>query len=261
MSSALGSQPLPILLLAILSLLLSADFAGRWLRGRWAKGEQGEPPDLGHIQTSVLGLLGLMVAFTFGMALDRFETRRNLVTQEANAIGTAHIRTAFAADPQHSQLKSMLEIYARNRLAYGSATGADRDRLVEEAEQLRETLATAGVQASQSAPSPPMGPPLMDSVNVVIDIGAERDVATLSHVPVTVGWLLLSYAVIAAALVGYSSAGKGHPIMIGNGVMLLLLTLTLVLIVDLDRPSKGTIRIDQYPMEVLVKSFSTQQLK
>ena len=255
MWTSVFALPLPLLAFSVFVLLTMAEWLGCRLRARFPGNSDAPASDLGNIQTSVFALLGLLIAFTFGLALDRYETRRDMVIQEANAIGTAHIRTAFSAEPVRTGLRTALEDYARHRLSYGRAEPDERLRLLPQAAQMRAELAKLGVTASENVSSPPLGPALIDSINTVIDIGGEREANGLAHVPASVAWLLLSYAAIAAVLLGYSRSGQGRPLAAANALLLLLLTLALAMIADLDRPASGTITVSQFPMEALVAGF------
>ena len=251
----------PLWLLAILSLTGFAmfEFLGRGLRrqlGRRVRSAtEGGSEGTDHLLSSVFALLGLLIAFTFGMALDRYESRRDLVVQESNAIGTAHIRAAFAAEPFRSDLRRELVAYSKTRLAYGQASFQDRPPFAAESAQQRAQLAITGIAASQSIPSEPMRPALMGSVNEVIDVGSAREAINLARVPTSVEVMLIGYALIAAFVLGYSQAMPSLVQRIGNGLLFLLLTFSLVTIFDLDRPATGTIKVSQQPMIDLIRGF------
>lgn len=255
MLSAIFALPLFLLLLLIFALLMGGEQLGRGICRLSTREGAAEPKDMGNVLTSVYALLGLLVAFTFGMAVDRYETRRELVIEEANAIGTAHIRSAFAAEPHSSELREWLEVYAEKRLAFGKADGAERQQIIEQSGEMRKIIARVAVNASNNVIATPMGPALIDSVNTVIDVGGERDATSQAFIPLTVAWLLIAYAFSAALLLGFSSAGRGRHIAFGNAILLFLLTMALTLIADLDRPAGGTIKISQHPMTQLIAGF------
>ncbi len=261
LESLIADQPLWQLCLILLVSLVVFEFLGRklrqFLRRRAGAVSQEKPDGVDYLLSSVFSLLGLLIAFTFGMALDRYESRRDLVVQEANAIGTAHIRTAFAAEPMRTQLREQLEAYAKTRLAYGQAPFHDKPPLAAEAERQRASLATLGIAATQSVASAPMGPAVMASVNEVIDVGSAREAINLAKVPTSVVAMLIGYAFIAAFVLGYSQPMLSLVQRIGNGLLFLLLTLSLVTIFDLDRPATGTIKVSQQPLVDLIRGFKT----
>lgn len=256
LDSFIADQPLWLLWAILLLSLVVFELLGRALRRLLGK-RAGASPDAGidYLLSSVFALLGLLIAFTFGIALDRYESRRDLVVQEANAIGTAHIRTAFVAEPVQAQLRLELETYAITRLAYGQAAFHDKPPLAAEAERQRAVLAKTGIVATQSVASAPMGPAVMASINDVIDVGSAREAINLAKVPSSVVAMLIGYALIAAFVLGYSQAMPSLVQRIGNGLLFLLLTLSLVTIFDLDRPATGTIKVSQQPLVDLVRGF------
>lgn len=257
-----ANQPLWFLAITLLTGLAIFEFLGRALRRvlqrRARPGADGGSNVTDYLLSSVLALVGLVIAFTFGIALDRYESRRGLVVQEANAIGTAHIRAAFAAEPLGARLREQLEAYAKTRLAYGQAAFHDKPPLAAEAGRQRAALAATGIAATQSVASAPMGPAVMASVNEVIDVGSAREAINLAKVPTSVDAMLVGYAFIAAFVLGYSQAMPSMVQRIGNGVLFLLLTLSLVTIFDLDRAATGTIRVSQQPLIDLIGGFKNQ---
>lgn len=261
LESVVANQPLWLLAIILLTGLALFEFLGRalrrLLRRRAGPATNGAGEGTDYLLSSVFALLGLLIAFTFGMALDRYESRRDLVVQEANAIGTAHIRAAFTAEPLRTDLRRELEAYAANRLAYGQAAFPDKPPLAAQAEQQRAQLAITGIAASQSIPSEPMRPALMSSVNEVIDVGSAREAINLARVPTSVVGMLMGCAVIAAFVLGYSQAMPSLVHHIGNALLFLLLTLSLVTIFDLDRPATGTIKVSQQPLINLIHGFKT----
>lgn len=253
-----ATQPLLLIAGLLFVALVAAEFIGSWLRKflqRKNAALSSEAAGIDYVLTSVFALLGLLIAFTFGLALDRYETRRDLVVQEANAIGTAHIRSAFAADPIRAELRSLLETYAASRLAYGKAPFDEKPKLAIESAELRSKLAVVGIAASQSVSSAPLAPSLISSVNDVIDVGSEREAINLARVPASVIYMLLGYAIISAFVLGYSQANSSVTQRVANRMLFVLLTLALITIFDLDRPATGAIKVSQQPMIELIAGF------
>lgn len=253
-----ATQPMPLIAVLIFVALVIAEFLGSYLRKRLQKKRNAsgtEATGIDYVLTSVFALLGLLIAFTFSLTLDRYETRRDLVVREANAIGTAHIRSAFASDVSRKELRTLLESYADKRLEYGNAPLNKRTQLAEESAELRAKLVVAGIEASQSVSIATMVPSLISSVNDVVDIGSEREAVSLARIPSSVVHMLLGYTMISAFLLGYSQLKASTPQQLANKMLFILLTLALVSIFDLDRPATGAIRVSQQPMAELIASF------
>lgn len=253
-----ATQPMHLIAALIFVALLLAEFLGSLMR-KWLQKKSGgsgtEASGIEYVLTSVFALLGLLIAFTFSLTLDRYETRRDLVVKEANAIGTAHIRSAFASDLPRMELRALLETYAGKRLEYGNAPLINRTELAKESAELRIKLIGAGISASQSVSIVTMAPSLISSVNDVIDIGSEREAVSLARIPASVVHMLLGYTMISAFLLGYSQLKASTPQQLANKMLFVLLTLALVSIFDLDRPATGAIRVSQQPMAELIASF------
>lgn len=230
---------------------------GGWVRRRVATevDESAGSSERSHILSGVLGLLALLIAFTFSLAVDRYEGRRDLVTAEANAIGTAEMRVQLLASPNGVQLATMLHDYARTRLAYGLAGAADKPPLARASAAQRAALQAASLSALAPLATTPLGPFVGASINSVLDVGVEREAMHAARVPASVLTALVFYTLLTAGVFGYALTGAktGHRPTIT--ILFALLTLAILLILDLDRPQGGTVRIDQTPMSRLVAGF------
>lgn len=257
-----ATQPMLLIAILIFATLVIAEFLGSYLR-KWLQKKRRtsdtEATGIDYVLTSVFALLGLLIAFTFSLTLDRYETRRDLVVQEANAIGTAHIRSAFASDIHRVELRNLLETYAEKRLAYGNAPLNKRTKIAKDSAELRAKLVEAGISASQSVSILPLAPSLISSVNDVVDIGSEREAVSLARIPSSVIHMLLGYTMISAFLLGYSQLKASTPQQLANKMLFILLTMALVSIFDLDRPATGAIRVSQQPMIELIASFQDER--
>jgi hypothetical protein len=204
-------------------------------------------PHIGALQGALLGLLALLLGFTFAMAVQRFDARRSLILQEANAIGTAYLRTQFLSEPQRQEAARLLKSYVASRIEFHNA-GIDEARIDaarNAAARLQSQLWTAAVAAAEhDAHSEPIGL-FIESLNEVIDISEERRAALDNHVPETVLILLFVASAVALCFVAYGS-GLSTTRRFGSNVTLaLLITLVLITIIDIDRPRRGMIQVKQ----------------
>jgi len=152
----------------------------------------------GYLLSCVLGLLGLLLAFTFGMALNRYEARRDLVVKEANAIGTAYLRAQLLDEPYRGRLSQVLVDYTENRIELATVGGAGR--LARNDQLLTDMWAT--VRASrESALAHGLTKALLTTFNEVIDLDAERKIAWGLRIPVEVLALVLVYLAVTATVV------------------------------------------------------------
>jgi len=250
------TAPLPLVGLAILALLLvcvEIGFASpRWMRRpTGAKDARPGGPDL--LLSAVLGLLALLLGFTFSLALNRFEARRDLVLQEANAIGTTWLRVQLLEEPLRGQMDRAMRDYVRVRIAWseteergggGAATDAAQRRLW--------TLTGAAVRGD---PSPQLSRAVMDAMNQSFDLAAARTTARSTQIPRRILNILMLYAALAAVMLGYVLAADGRRHRMATTLLLALLSLSLILIMDIDRPLRGGIKVSQQPMEALLTTM------
>ena len=239
-----------ILLLAVVAALL----AGRLARGLvpiLRDGEKGES----LLTSSVLGLLALMLSFTFALAADRFDARRLLVLDEANAIGTMYLRTQLLEEPHRSRLGRTLIAYTDNRIALAQAKPGEGQALLAANDRLIQQFWSESAAAFPSIRDLDFSSTFYDSVNRVIDMDASRKAARLAHVPPAVFALLFVYVIVSAALLGY--AADNARALAQTCLFLFLLMLFLLVIVDIDQPTAGGIRESQGPMERMRATLST----
>lgn len=234
--------------LAIFAGFLAALEAGFRLGRRHSNVcDESDRAQIGALQAAVLGLLALLLGFTFLMAVSRFDTRKSLVLDEANAIGTSFLRSKLLPAVQRDEAPGLLRAYVAARLAFDSARN-DLDRIETanaEASRIEGQLWTlAAAAASQDQRSVPTGL-FIQSLNEVIDIREKRQAALDNHVPEAVIYLLLTVSVAALCLVAYGCGLANRRRMASNAIVGLLIALVLTIILDIDRPRRGLIQVSQ----------------
>lgn len=251
----------------LLALLLAATEAGFRI-GRRDKSRIDEKTrsQISVLQGSVLGVLGLLLGFTISMAVSRFESRKQIVLDEANAIGTAYLRTSLLPEPDRAYIAGRLRDYLDLRLEYSRA-GDDETTLknADAVKMAREQLArvqndfwTRAVSRAQQNPNPVTTGLLLQSLNQVIDLDAARWMALNNHVPETVVHVNTFIAVLAIILVGYSFGLGGQRHLFSVCLLAIAVTATLIVIIDLDRSRQGLITVSQQPLIDLQKQLSNQ---
>lgn len=220
--------------------------------------DEPEKSPVGALQAAGMGLIALLLAFTFSMAAQRYDARRQLVVEEANAIGTTWLRAQMLPAPFSVESADLLRRYVDVRLAFYHA-GIDPLKLRqvndESAEFHRELWAQA-VAATENGTRPIPTSLFTQSLNQVIDLHAERVAAMVNRIPLSIGLLLLFIAAMTMVLTGYSCGLNGRRHFIPNAIAALLITATIVLIVDLHRPRRGMIMVSQQAMIDLRDSMS-----
>lgn len=246
---------LPLWLIGLLTLvaLAVAVVTGRLLSRLWRRrhgvGEDDQPIQ-NFILSASLGLLSLLMGFTFSMAADNFEDRRAMVVTESNAIATVYLLAQTFDDPHRSRLSTILKAYVDTRLALGlSRDRATSITLLRRGERLQTRIWAAALVAARSTDNP-VEAIFLNNTQAAINAASARDATRLGHqIPSRVGAFLIVYMVVTATLLGMQTTGL-KPLVMG-GTLLIVLTMSTVLILDLDRPAQGAILEWQAPMERL----------
>lgn len=206
------------------------------------------------VQGSLLGLLALLLGFTFSLALARHDTRSEAVVHEANAIGTAWLRIGFLSEAEQPEARADLRRYLRLRTEAGEVSADQhvrRDRLVANAEATFDELWEQAARLTAAGG----GPALVSyatALNDMIDALGTRDAAIERHVPEIVLMMLFVTFILSGAMLGYGAGVTGSLPATPVYLMLLLIVLLVFMIIDLDRPRRGLIEVNQEPMRALL---------
>jgi hypothetical protein len=219
--------------------------AGRRLGARrMAKDPEGARAGLGAVEGAIFGLMGLVIAFTFSGAASRFDVRRQLIVEEANAIGTAYLRLDLLPADAQPKMRELFRRYVDTRLeVYDRLPDipAAKDALAR-SNALQGEIWSAGVEAGRGAPQATML--LLPALNGMIDITTTRTVALQTHPPLVIFAMLGLLALVCSLLAGYAMAGGKSRSLVHSIGFAVVLTLTVYVILDLEFPRVGLIRID-----------------
>ena len=209
------------------------------------------------IQGAALGLLALLLGFTFAMAMSRYDTRKQLVLEESNAIGTTFLRAQLLPEPPRQEVSNLLRRYVEVRLDFYHA-GVDKKLLREvkdKTERLHNRLWADGVVVGEKDPRAVMTGLFLQSLNEMIDLHATRITALENHVPEITLVLLYFVAIMATGLIGYGCGISGIRNFFVTIISSVLIAAVILVIIDLDRPSRGLIRVSQQRMIDLQNSL------
>jgi hypothetical protein len=239
---------LPLMVIALITLLLIilfnwlGQYYRRWQIKKYPGMEHGH---LGAIEGALLGLLTLMLAFSYGIVATRYEVGRQLIVDESKIITTAVHRTELYPDSIRNVLQSNLKDYVEARINYYAA-GIDEDKIATSLKDGRNSLdkirkQLMAIARDQSSPTRTLlMVPTMDSVE---DVAISEEAARLSKLPQIILWTLLIMTVASSFLVGFANAGnQKNLIMIA--VFALMTTAAFYLVIELDHPRQGFINLD-----------------
>jgi hypothetical protein len=257
-----GFAPLDLLPLWALSLVLfvanlllnECGFRTGRLLGRHAQKESDTT--VGAVVGAELGLLAFLLAISFGIGASRFDVRRQMVLDEANAIGTTFLRADMLPDAQGASIRRLLRNYADIRLE--ATTGAPIDRILRRSEQIHSQLWSEAVAAAGHDPRSVPAGLFIESLNQVIDLHAARVMAALrSRMPLAVWVVLFAVGLLAFFTMGYQAGLSASSRSPGAIVLALAFGAVIWLVADLDRPGEGFLRVSQEPMIDVRKSMGS----
>lgn len=209
----------------------------------------------GSVQGAVLGLLGLLLGFSFAMSVGRYDSRRALVNEEANSIGTTWLRADFLPSNQRQEVRDLLVRYTKLRLeGFGGGSVKDLMPLRKEAWAIHNALWEKGATSANGNPSP-LTASFITSLNETIDLDATRISALRNRVPGAVWLLLLFVSGCSAWASGYGSGANGVRSLFNQLVFPMLISVVITLTADIDRPTKGLIGVSQKPLEELLNNI------
>lgn len=243
----------------LLVSMVAAMFGGRALAGRRARrtSEEGKSQTLA-VQGSLLAILGLLLGFTFSLALGRYDTRSQAVVDEANAIGTAWLRTDLLPEGAREEARALMVKYTEFRAKAGEVPAhqeARRSGMVATAQKTFDQLWALSAATARDERGP-VALAFTNSLNDMIDQLSARDAAIGRHVPEPVLLLLYGTFILLGWVLGLASAQTG--VRPGPAVyaMLVLIVGLVFVIIDLDRPRRGIIEVDQGPIRSLADQLA-----
>lgn len=205
----------------------------------------------GHVNatsSSILGILALLLGFTFSLSLQRFDSRSEAVVDEANAIGTTYLRAQLLPESHRANVLALLGRYLDLRVQESSQSLVDENQrqvLLAQATAAQTQLWAYAREAAQQNPNPVTVGLFVQALNEMIDSFGRRDAGLNRHVPEVVLLLLYGTFLMAGAIVGYASGVSGHRPSFVMYIMVVLIVVLVFIILDLDRPRRGLIQVSQ----------------
>jgi len=239
----------PLLIcLGFFGLLLAIEEIGFGARTKTRPSSDGtDYADIAFILGAVLTLLSLMLGFTYAMSQSRFETRRQLVIDEANAIGTTYLRTQTLPEPRASELQDLLRRYVALRVETAGLKDDSPEKILEidaRSKRLQDLMWSRATALAKESPTPVVAI-FVQALNDTIDFHGKRMAAFRSRVPFSIYLVLFGISAVAVGLTGhyFGSRGRRRPIL--TLIFAILVAGVMWLILDLDSPVRGSIKATQ----------------
>lgn len=231
------------LLCAILFVLMLLMF---YLGLRLRKKHRSES-GLGSVEASLFGLLGLLLAFTFGMSGSRFDARRSTVVEEANNIGTAVLRADMYDDSSRQAFKKDFAAYIEARIAYYDA--GRNEAAVKASKDVSDHY--AGLLWARATTLSKLGSvyqlasmQMIPALNAMFDVTTAREAASKARVPDSIVSLLFLLSLVCSFFAGFAVPADKKPDAATIAGFALLTVMVIYVILDLDRPRRGIINLD-----------------
>ena len=236
-------------------MLLFLDIGRRIGLRRRAQDPEGAGVGTSAVDGAVFALLGLLIAFTFSGAASRFDARRVLIVEEANAIGTAYLRLDLLPASAQPALRDLFRRYVDSRLEiYRKLPDLDAVKAeLARSTQLQGEIWTQAVAAGRLEGAPPAATMLLlPALNQMIDITTTRTMAGQMHPPTIIFGMLYGLALASALLAGYGMTGGRSRDWLHMLAFAVVLALAVYVIIDIEYPRLGLIRVDAFD-QVLVE--------
>jgi hypothetical protein len=237
-------------IITIAIVLISAEAGWRLGNHRRQLPQHEKDAPVGAVVGATIGLLAFLLAFTFGMAASRYDTRKQLVLQEANAIGTTYLRADFLQEPQRSNIRNLLREYAALRVQ-GVSKLMTKDAMAQSG-ALHDRLWADAVAVGTQSPNSITGGLFIQSLNEMIDLDETRVTAGRNRIPDSIWLTLYAMTILTMAAIGYHFGLTGEHSWPVTVLLAMVFTAVILLIADLDRPQTGLLKVSQQAMLDLI---------
>jgi transcriptional regulator with XRE-family HTH domain len=243
------------MLVSALLIFAMSEVGFQFGRRKGPSPDGGDPSTL--LETTAFTLLALLLAFSFSLALGRYDARRGALLREANAISTTFLRADLLEARSAQAVRGDLRAYVAERLAFlrAEANLTQRQLADQNSTAIQRDIWKLAMQAANRDPHSTMVPLFIAALNDTINLSTEERVVLTTHIPdIVIVWLLL-IAFIASAMMGYGFGRQGKRALIFKVIFAVMVALVFGLVLDLDRPQRGIIRINLAPMQLVEQSM------
>jgi hypothetical protein len=252
--SNLLRQPFFLLLVSFVALWAAAH-VGLTFRKKHHGLADEDTQDFTFIVGATLTLLGLIIGFTFSMAVSRYDQRMNFEEQEANAIGTEYLRVDALQPADAAKIQALLRQYLDKRIQYYAAR--DEQAIADSNAatiQLQNQLWAAVIGPAKAQPSP-LTALVVAGMNDVLNAQGYAQAAWWNRIPAAAWILLVTISVFCNLLIGYGVRLKSELLFL---ILPIVLSISFFLIADIDSPRRGVIHVRAQNLESLAESLKAQ---
>jgi hypothetical protein len=244
-------------------LILVASFGIFWAAALIGASLRKKRPDLGEdyheelmfVLGGTLTLLALIIGFTFSMAVNRYDQRKNYEEQEANAIGTEYVRADLLSAENAAKVRALLKSYLNQRILEYKTRGSERlGKLGAQTARLQAELWSAVAGPAGANPTP-IYAVVVVGMNDVLNSQSYTQAAWWNRIPAAAWALVILISIFCNLLIGYGAHGRRAFLFL---ILPVALAISLFLIADIDSPRGGLIRVHPQNLESLAASLQSQ---
>jgi len=251
----LTDYPFVIFVVSLAALWGSAQI-GVQLHKKLRPLEEGERDDFNVVSAATMTLLGLIIGFSFAMAISRYDQRKNYEEDEANAIGTAFFRAGVLPTDDASKIRGLLKDYLEQRILFYETRGISHLGEIDSRTGQLQTQMWLAVQNAASKQPNPVVALSIASINDVLNSQGYTQAAWWNRLPIAAWWLLLALAMFCNLLIGYGSRRRSVVFFL---VLPVAVSISLFLISDISSPRRGLIRVVPQNLISLSDSLRVQE--
>ena len=246
--------PLLVLVLSLLSLWVST-WVGAWFRVRRRDKAESSREDLAFILGGALTLLGLIIGFTFSMAVSRYDLRKNYEEAEANAIGTEYVRADLLPAADAARVRVLLKRYLDQRILFYTTRNEPQRRQIDAQTARLQTEMWSAVVTVAARQLTPVTSLFLAGMNDVLNSQGYTQAAWWNRIPIAAWALVITISIFCNLLVGYVAHGRSAFLFL---ILPIALSISLFLIADIDSPVAGVIRVQPQNLQTLAESLRSQ---
>jgi hypothetical protein len=241
----------PFIIFVILFVAqLCAAYLGDFFRRTVRSLDADEREDFNTVLTATLTLLGLIIGFSFSMAVSRYDQRKTYEEAEANAIGTAFVRADLLPAEDATRVRQLLNRYVNERIAFYLGRG---DASVEAKLQLELWSAVAQVARSQATPVVALA---VSGMNDVLNSQGYTQAAWWNRIPIAAWGLMGLIAILSNMLLGYRERRTSRLALL---ILPVIASIAFFLIADIDSPRGGVIHLTPQNLIAISQVINVQQ--
>ena len=242
-------------LVFVLSLILLwlAAFAGALFAEKFRPLKEDEREDFGVVEAAILTLLGLLIGFTFSMAISRYDQRKNYEEEEANAIGTEYLRAELLPAADAARVQGLLKKYLEQRILFYEVRDLVQLEQINATTARLQTELWSSVREPAAAQPTPVAAIVASGMNDVLNTQGYTQAAWWNRIPAAAWLLMAALAIGCNVLIGYGERKRNRLLLM---VLPLAVSISFFLVADIDSPRRGLISVTPQNLLSLSESLN-----